>query len=396
MITWTSPFMITVSLVLIGYVFGWSMLIGLLVIICACPCFYTISKLTEKYVKAQTLYKDTRLNLMNEIISGIKIIKMYAWEDSFIKKVLQARKHELKNIRTVMILNAFWRLTTTLFPFLVSLAIFGTYVYFGQGQLTAEKAFASITLFGILKFPVVNIPQFVTCLFYYDVSAKRISKFLHSKDLEWLKATEPLDLGTPNIAYSKPSVSIRNGNFAWTESDEKPILENINLEIPQGKLVAIIGQVGSGKSSLLSAVIGEMEKQSGEVEVNGRVGYVAQQSWIQNQSLRNNILFGRQYEHEKYETIIQACSLKRDIALLPASDLTEIGEKGINLSGGQKQRVSLARAVYDDADVYLMDDPLSAVDAHVGKHIFDSVIGPKGLLKSKVIRRLLEFNLFYC
>ena len=332
MLTWTSPFMIFVSLILMYCVFGWPILPGVLIILCACPCFYTITKLSERHIKAQTRFKDTRLNLINEVISGIKIIKMYAWEDSFIKNVLQARKKELKYIKTVMILNAFWRLATALFPFLVSLAIFATYVCLGKEKLTAAKAFASITLFGIIKFPVVNIPQFVNCLLYYNVSANRISKFLHSKDMEWLTKTTRSEQEKQNSAtYNKLSVTVKNGNFSRKESKGTPVLKNVNLNIPQGKLVAVIGQVGSGKSSLLSAIIGEMEKQSGEVEVDGRIGYVAQQSWIQNQSLRNNILFGRQYEHEKYETIIQACSLKKDIALLPASDLTEIGEKDLDL-----------------------------------------------------------------
>lgn len=160
---------------------------------------------------------------------------------------------------------------------------------------------------------------------------------------------------------------------------------SINLDVKQGELVAIVGTVGSGKSSMLSGILGEMHKFTGSMNTNGSMAYVAQQAWIQNATLKNNILFGCPLDQEKYERILDACALRTDLNILPAGDSTEIGEKGINLSGGQKQRVSLSRAVYNDADIYLLDDPLSAVDAHVGKHIFEQVIGPKGLLSSKVI-----------
>lgn len=134
----------------------------------------------------------------------------------------------------------------------------------------------------------------------------------------------------------------------------------------------------------MSAILGEMVKLDGKVNVRGNIAYVAQQAWIQNKSLKDNILFGKQPNELRYDRIIDACALKPDLDILPGGDQTEIGEKGINLSGGQKQRVSLARAVYNDADVYLLDDPLSAVDSHVGKHIFENVIGPDGILKTKV------------
>lgn len=160
-------------------------------------------------------------------------------------------------------------------------------------------------------------------------------------------------------------------------------MKNINLQINDKSLTAIVGTVGSGKSSLVSAFLGEMEKTSGRVNTVGSIAYVAQQAWIQNATLKDNILFGKPFDKKKYDRIVEACALKPDFDMLPGGDLTEIGEKGINLSGGQKQRVSLARAVYTDASIYFLDDPLSAVDSHVGKHIFDKVIGPHGLLRNK-------------
>uniref|UniRef100_A0A4W5REH7 ABC-type glutathione-S-conjugate transporter n=1 Tax=Hucho hucho TaxID=62062 RepID=A0A4W5REH7_9TELE len=158
---------------------------------------------------------------------------------------------------------------------------------------------------------------------------------------------------------------------------------SINLMVPQGSLLAVVGHVGCGKSSLVSALLGEMEKLEGHISIRGSVAYVPQQAWIQNATLRDNILFGKAYNEQKYRSCLEACALTPDLEVLPGGDLTEIGEKGINLSGGQRQRVSLARAVYNEADVYLLDDPLSAVDSHVAKHIFDHVIGPEGALQGK-------------
>ncbi len=147
--------------------------------------------------------------------------------------------------------------------------------------------------------------------------------------------------------------------------------------------MAVVGSVGSGKSSLIYSVLGELNKFKGEINVNGSLSYVPQQAWIQNATVKENILFGKIYDKQSYDKIITCCALKHDFSILAAGDQTEIGEKGINLSGGQKQRISLSRAVYSDSDIFLLDDPLSAVDAHVGKHIFDSVIGPNGILKQK-------------
>ncbi|CAG5116677.1 unnamed protein product, partial [Candidula unifasciata] len=158
----------------------------------------------------------------------------------------------------------------------------------------------------------------------------------------------------------------------------------INVSIPPGSLTAVVGTVGAGKSSLLSAMLGEMEKLEGRVTLKNTIAYVPQEAWIQNATLRDNITFGKAFSNSQYSRVIQACALQPDIEILPAQDVTEIGEKGINLSGGQKQRVSLARAVYSGADTYFLDDPLSAVDSHVGKHIFTEVLGSKGLLKNKV------------
>lgn len=204
------------------------------------------------------------------------------------------------------------------------------------------------------------------------VSVQRIDKFLNAEELD------------PDNVTSNPSenaLSITNGTFTW--GGETTTLKNINMKVKKGNLTAIVGSVGSGKTSLVSALLGEMQKSSGSVNVDGRIAYVSQQAWIQNATLQDNVTFGKPFNTEFYNKVIDACALRADLAMLPGGDQTEIGEKGINLSGGQKQRISLARAVYSQADIYLLDDPLSAVDSHVGKHIFDNVIGENGMLKGK-------------
>jgi ATP-binding cassette subfamily C (CFTR/MRP) protein 1 len=204
------------------------------------------------------------------------------------------------------------------------------------------------------------------------VGMKRIDKFLNSPELDPDNVTNK---------KSENAMYIKDGNFSW--DGKEPMLKNINMDIKRRLLTAIVGPVGSGKSSLISAYLGEMEKHAGDVNLDGRVAYVPQQAWIQNATLRDNILFGKPYDKKRYEKVLHACALVSDLAILPGGDQIEIGEKGINLSGGQKQRVSLARAVYSGADIYIFDDPLSAVDSHVGKHIFDHVMGENGVLKNK-------------
>lgn len=269
------------------------------------------------------------------------------------------------------------------------MATFATYVQISpENILDAKTAFVSISLFNLLRFPISMLPMIITSLVQANVSLTRLNKFLNADELD-------PDAVTKDKNIKKP-ITIENGTFAWGHDDEdgKPVLHNLDIEIEEGSLVAVVGSVGAGKSSLCSAILGEMEKQSGRVNVNGNIAYVAQQAWIQNATLEDNILFNNKKNEDRYFSCIRACALQSDLDMLPGGDQTEIGEKGINLSGGQKQRVSLARAVYSDADIYLLDDPLSAVDSHVGKHIFENVIGPEGILKGKT-RILVTHGLTY-
>ncbi|XP_017115600.1 multidrug resistance-associated protein 1 isoform X6 [Drosophila elegans] len=374
---WSAPLQIGLALYFLWQQLGPSVLAGLAVMIILIPVNGVIASRIKTYQIRQMKYKDERVKLMNEVLSGIKVLKLYAWEPSFEKQVLDIRDKEIATLRSTAYLNAGTSFLWSCAPFLVSLVTFATYVLIDKNNvLDATKTFVSLSLFNILRFPLTMLPMLITNLVQTQVSVDRINKFLNSEELD------------PNSVLhdsSKPHpMSIENGEFSW---GDEITLRNINIEVHKNSLVALVGTVGSGKSSVVQAFLGEMEKLAGVVNTVGKLAYVPQQAWIQNATVRDNILFGKPYDRKRYNKVIEACALRADIDILSAGDLTEIGEKGINLSGGQKQRISLARAVYSDADLYLLDDPLSAVDSHVGKHIFEEVIGPKGMLarKSRVL-----------
>ncbi|XP_072229951.1 ATP-binding cassette sub-family C member 3 isoform X1 [Leuresthes tenuis] len=373
---WSAPLQIMLALYFLWQNLGPSVLAGVAVMVMLIPFNAVIAMKTRGYQVEQMKHKDDRIKLMNEILNGIKVLKLYAWEKSFKEKVLAIRQKELNVLRKTAYLGALSTMAWTSAPFLVALTSFAVYVTVDENNvLDAERAFVSLSLFNILRFPLNMLPQVISSIVQTSVSLKRIQSFLSHDELD------PNSVDR-NITASEFAVTVVNGKFTWAKEDT-PVLHNINVMVPQGSLLAVVGHVGCGKSSLISALLGEMEKVEGDVSIRGSVAFVPQQAWIQNATLRDNILFGNAYNEQKYRCVLDACALTPDLEVLPGGDLTEIGEKGINLSGGQRQRVSLARALYSDADVYLLDDPLSAVDAHVSKHIFDNLIGPEGLLKGK-------------
>uniref|UniRef100_A0A8C1FU47 ABC-type glutathione-S-conjugate transporter n=2 Tax=Cyprinus carpio TaxID=7962 RepID=A0A8C1FU47_CYPCA len=351
---WVAPIEIALCLFFLWQRLGPSALAGIATVILIFPLNGFIAKMRSK-LQVQMKYMDGRIKLMNEILSGIKILKFYAWENAFRERVLGYREKELNALKKSQILYSIS---------IIAFAMFGVYVLIDEKHvLDAQKVFVSMALINILKAPLSQLPFAMSTTMQAVVSLKRLGKFLCQDELK---------LDSVERAPYHPGEYI----------DGMPL----NIFIPywqRGSLVAVVGHVGSGKSSLLSAMLGEMEKKSGHVTVSGSVAYVPQQAWIQNATLKDNILFGHERKDSWYQSVLEACALLPDLGILPARDATEIGEKGLNLSGGQKQRVSLARAVYRKADIYLLDDPLSAVDAHVGQHIFEKVIGPNGVLKNK-------------
>ncbi|CAL8256487.1 unnamed protein product [Lota lota] len=372
---WSCPLQIFLAIAFLWLELGPSVLAGLAIMVLMVPINGFLATKARKLQIKNMEYKDKRLKIMNEILNGMKILKLFAWEPSFQTQVEGIRGQELQVMRKFAYLNSFSTFIFYCAPSLVSLATFGVFVGVSSNNvLNAEKAFTAISLFNILRFPLTMLPMLIAIMVQTAVSKKRLEKFLGSDDLD-------PDIVRHDSSFNT-SVSICNGTFTW-EREADPVLKNISLDIGRGKLVAVVGAVGSGKSSLISAILGELHSIKGFVNLQGSVAYVPQQAWIQNATVRDNILFGSPHDSPRFQAVLDACALGPDLELLPGRDLTEIGEKGINLSGGQKQRVSLARAAYSHSDIYLLDDPLSAVDSHVGKHLFQEVIGPKGLLKDK-------------
>ncbi|XP_059835356.1 multidrug resistance-associated protein 1 isoform X3 [Hypanus sabinus] len=374
---WSAPLQVILAIYFLWQNLGPSVLAGVAVMILLVPLNGVIAMKMKNFQVTQMKEKDNRIKLMNEILNGIRVIKLYAWELAFKAKVLHIRAKELEVLKSAVYLSAVSTFTWVCAPFLVALSTFAVYVLIDEENvLDAQKAFVSLALFNILRFPLNMLPMLITSLVQAKVSLDRLEKFLSHDELDLDAVNKHFNLSSLN------SIIVNNGTFTWSKEDP-PCLNNIDIEIPDGFLVAVVGHVGCGKSSLLSALLGEMEKIEGYVAVKNSVAYVPQQAWIQNASLKQNILFGEKLVEEWYNKVVEGCALLPDLETLPAGDETEIGEKGVNLSGGQKQRVSLARAVYSNKAVYFLDDPLSAVDSHVGRHIFEKVIGPNGLLKGK-------------
>ena len=320
--------------------------------------------------------KDKRTKLMDEILNGIKILKLYAWELSFRNQILKIRDSEIGALKKMAYYNSGMTFLWTCAPVIIALASFATFVLIDPNNvLDANTAFVSLTLFNLLRVPMNLLPMLLVYIVQCQVSLKRVNKYMNCEELDENAVSHDRNV--------KEAVLVENGSFSWDRSAAAATLHKINLKIKEGTLVAIVGQVGSGKSSLLSALLGEMHKVSGNVNTRGSVAYVPQQAWIQNGTVEYNITFGERQDRKKYNRVLDACALKTDLNMLPGGDQTEIGEKGINLSGGQKQRVSLSRAVYNNGKLYYLDDPLSAVDSHVGAHIFEKVIGPNGVLSGK-------------
>ncbi|KAK0395659.1 hypothetical protein QR680_001380 [Steinernema hermaphroditum] len=380
---WSSPFQITLALIYLVYTLGVSALTGVLIMALFVPLNVFSSMIVKNWQMQQMKLKDERAKMCNEILNGIKVIKLYAWEPPMEEMVESIRKQELDLLKKGTLVRSVVDVFNTASPFLVAILTFATYTLSNPQEhiLTAQIAFVSLTLFNQLRSPMTMIGLLIAQTVQAVVSNKRLKDFFVAEELDDTTIERTYEMND-----KKAAVEIQNADFTWEHEEDmaaKSTISNANLTVPSRSLIAVVGRVGSGKSSLLSSLLGEMEKLRGFVGVNGKLAYVPQQAWIQNLTLRDNITFGKEFNKHLYNRVIEACALKPDLDILPQGDKTEIGEKGINLSGGQKARVSLARAVYQNYDVYLLDDPLSAVDSHVGKHIFDKVIGPNGLLRNK-------------
>lgn len=318
---------------------------------------------------------------MTEILFGIRVIKFYSWEAHFTQKVSECRREELSHLKAVKYLDALCVYTWAALPVVISILTFVTYVLLGH-QLTAAKVFTTLALVGMLIVPLNAFPWVLNGVLEAKVSLDRIQRFfrLTNQDLKaYYALVSPED--------ERTSLLLSQGSFSWDGPNEAKgglLLHGLNLHITKGSLVVVVGKVGCGKSSLLAAIAGELNRLSGVLYVADReagFGLAAQEPWIQHASVRDNILFGRDYDSTFYQAVIEACALADDLNVLPSGDRTEVGENGVTLSGGQKARLALARAVYMDKDMYLLDDPLAAVDSDVAEHLMKKCI--MELLKGK-------------
>ncbi|XP_074285609.1 ABC transporter C family member 3-like isoform X2 [Silene latifolia] len=337
---------------------------------------YPLATLGEKYQQTLMECKDRRMKATSEILKNMRILKLQAWELKFLSKIIELRNVETGWLKKFLYAQA---ITTFVFwgtPTFVSVVTFGTCMLMGI-PLESGKILSALATFRILQEPIYDLPDTISMIIQTKVSLDRIASFLCLDDLD-PKTVERL----PKVD-SEVAVEISEGNFSWDPSVPSPTLKDINLKVHHGMRVAVCGTVGSGKSTLLSCILGEVPKISGFLRMSGSTAYVPQSPWIQSGKIVDNILFGQEMDHERYDKVLEACSLKKDLEILSFGDQTIIGERGINLSGGQKQRIQIARAMYQDADIYLFDDPFSAVDAHTGSHLFKECL--LELLKSKTV-----------
>ncbi|KAJ9163266.1 hypothetical protein P3X46_022952 [Hevea brasiliensis] len=377
---WSAPFRITMSMVLLYQQLGVASLLGSLILVLMVPVQTIVISKMRKLTKEGLQRTDKRVSLMNEILAAMDTVKCYAWEKSFQSKVQSIRNDELSWFRNAQLLSALNSFILNSIPVVVTLVSFGTFTLLG-GDLTPARAFTSLSLFQVLRFPLNMLPNLLSQVVNANISLQRLE--------ELFLAEERILAPNPPLEPGLPAISIKDGYFSWDSKAEKPTLSNINLDVPVGSLVAIVGGTGEGKTSLISAMLGELPSVANtSVVIRGTVAYVPQVSWIFNATVRDNILFGSEYQSTRYWQAIDVTALHHDLDLLPGRDLTEIGERGVNISGGQKQRVSMARAVYSNSDVYIFDDPLSALDAYVGRQVFNSCI--KEALRGKT--RVLVTN----
>ncbi|PKU49112.1 multidrug resistance-associated protein 7 [Limosa lapponica baueri] len=386
---WSLPFQFAITLYLLYQQVGVAFLTGLALALLLVPINKVIANRIMMNNKGMLKHKDTRVKLMTEFLWGIRVIKFYTWENHFSTRINACRAKELQKLRAIKYLDAVCVYLWAALPVVVSIAIFITYVLLGH-QLTATKLLrlSLVKLFGEYK-SKRSFPWVLNGVLEAKVSLDRIQCFLELMDQD-LEAYYALD----SPSGTATAMEMRCAAFSWApvegESTRQPLstgtlqLHVENLSVRKGMLLGVVGKVGAGKSSLLAAITGELIKQGGQVyvcDLKQGFGLATQEPWIQFTTVRENILFGREYDARLYEEVVEACALSKDLNILPAGDQTEVGENGVTLSGGQKARIALARAVYQDKELYLLDDPLAAVDADVANHLMRKCI--LGVLKHK-------------
>ncbi|KAM9312905.1 ATP-binding cassette sub-family C member 9 [Gastrophryne carolinensis] len=409
---WAMPVQIIMGVILLYKLLGVSALVGAAVIVLLAPVQYFIAtKLAE--VQKNTLdYSTERLKKTNEILKGIKLLKLYAWEKIFCASVEETRMKELNSLKTFALHTSMSIFMNAAIPIAAVLATFVTHEYVESEALSPANAFASLSLFHILVTPLFLLSTVVRFAVKALVSVQKLNEFFTSDEIRDDSARncdspsmfdacrkqpgihsrafnrkQPLryqmDRYDPpprrrNPNSEEAAIKVIGGYFSWGTG--LATLSNIDIQIPTGQLTMIVGQVGCGKSSLLLAILGEMQALEGKVTWNNKnrnsVAYAGQKPWLLNATVEENITFGSPFNKQRYKAVTDACSLQPDIDLLPFGDQTEIGERGINLSGGQRQRICVARALYQNTNIVFLDDPFSALDIHLSDHLMQ-----EGILK---------------
>nr|ALU63334.1 multidrug resistance-associated protein 4 isoform X1 [Oryzias melastigma] len=372
---WVGPLQAAAVVGLLWVEIGPSCLAGMVVLMFLMPTQTMFGRLFSKFRSKTAALTDNRIRTMNEVVSGIRIIKMYAWEKPFSALVTTVRHKEISKIMKSSYLRGLNMASFFCASKIILFVTFTLYVLLGN-TISASRVFVTVSLYTAVRLTVtLFFPSAIEKLFESRVSIRRIQEFLLLDEITKGETALPPEEKREN------SVELQNLTCYWDKNLDAPTLQNVSFTLNANQLLAVIGPVGAGKSSLLSSILGELPAEKGVLKVKGQMTYAAQQPWVFPGTIRSNILFGKEFDQQKYDRVVKACALKRDLELLPAGDQTVIGDRGATLSGGQKARVNLARAVYQDADIYLLDDPLSAVDAEVGRHLFEKCIC--GLLRRK-------------
>ncbi|KAG2609544.1 hypothetical protein PVAP13_4KG049200 [Panicum virgatum] len=373
--TWSTSVQLCIALAILYNAVGLAMIASLAVIIITVLVNAPLAKLQHKFQSRLMEAQDVRLKAMTESLIHMKVLKLYAWEAHFKKVIEGLREVEYKWLSAFQLRRAYNSFLFWSSPVLVSAATFLA-CYLLNIPLDASNVFTFVATLRLVQDPIRQIPDVIGVVIQAKVAFTRIIKFLDAPELNG-EVRKKYCVGT------EFPIVMNSCSFSWDENPSKPILKNINLVVKAGEKVAICGEVGSGKSTLLAAVLGEVPKTEGTIQVCGKIAYVSQNAWIQTGTVQDNILFGSSMNKQRYQETLERCSLVKDLEMLPYGDLTQIGERGVNLSGGQKQRVQLARALYQNADIYLLDDPFSAVDAHTATSLFNEYV--MGALSDKTV-----------
>ncbi|WJX74992.1 ABC transporter C member 13 [Trifolium repens] len=385
---WSLPLQIGVALYLLYTQVKFAFVSGLAITILLIPVNKWISKLIARATEQMMKEKDERIRRTGELLTYIRTLKMYGWELLFSSWLMETRSLEVKHLATRKYLDAwcvfFWATTPSLF----SLCTFGLFALMGH-QLDAATVFTCLALFNTLISPLNSFPWVINGLIDFFISSRRLSRFLscpeHRRKVGENSSCSSSFLSKQPDSLQDIAVSMQDACCSWSSSDEQalnPALDHVTLSLSKGSFVAVIGEVGSGKSCLLYSILEEMRLDHGSIYSNGSIAYVPQVPWIISGTVRDNILFGKSYHPERYADTVKACALDVDISLMVGGDMAYVGEKGVNLSGGQRARLALARVLYHDSDVIMLDDVLSAVDVQVARWILhNAILGP--LMKGK-------------